>query len=209
MLLFLRLCPLQTAAVYRLCQRLQKHPAALGNIGGGKHQQGVLDTVCLIVVDDFIPHRFPVLVGDCPRQTFVGSRLRDRIRNVEQIPQCHHFFFDIQYRDAVRTALDLTTCFLVPVFHIRNGCCGGILAVNQQLVGKVIVIGDGRCVQKCFPALAIFRNGLQLLLGKRTNVLKFSHGTSPYRSPLSTLRFLACSSPGSKSSTCLYPIGST
>ena len=162
-----------------------------------------MDAVSVIIRYDFIPNRPPVLVCNDPRQRFGNLCTGDGIGNVKQIPQPGRIGASVKYRDTVRAALDPAARIIIPVGYVGHGCGGGALLVNQKLVRETIIISNGRCPQKCFPALAIFRNGLQLLLGKRTNVLKFSHGASPYRSSRSALRFLACSSPGSKSSTCL------
>lgn len=50
----------------------------------------------------------------------------------------------------------------------------GYRDMMQQIKGGKI-ISNCRCLQKCFPAVAALRDGLQLLFGKRTDIFVFCH----------------------------------
>ena len=129
----------------------------------------------MIIRYDFIPNRPPVLVCNDPRQRFGNLCAGDGIGNVKQIPQPGRIGVSVKYRDTVCAALDPATRIIIPVGYVGHGCGGGALLVNQKLVWETIIISNGRCPQKCFPAVAALRDGLQLLFGKRTDIFIFCH----------------------------------
>ena len=72
-------------------------------------------------------------------------------------------------------AFDVSSGLLIPVLNVRDRTGCRALRMDQQLIGEIVVVGDGRCTQKGLPAFGGRGDVTQLPDGNASDVLIVCH----------------------------------